>query len=64
MDFRLLSSLFERNSSTTSAVNPPVETRLPAISAALAMQNGHIGSSACRDAAHRTRATSALFFTH
>jgi len=34
---------FKRNLFTTSAVNPPADIRLPATSAALLMQNGHIG---------------------
>jgi hypothetical protein len=38
---------------TTSAVNPPADSALPTISAALAMQNGHIISSRRRDDAHR-----------
>src|SRR5437016_3977342 len=53
---------------TTSAVNPPADSTLPTISAALAMQNGHIISSRRRDDAlritvHRKRDASARFRT-
>src|SRR5260370_652866 len=48
--------LFERKLFTTSAVNPPADVKPPAISTALPMQNGHIGSSACpRRESPRTR---------
>src|SRR5712664_1111411 len=56
-------SLFRRNLFTTSAVNPPVDITLPAISTALLMQNGHIGSSSRGAAVHRERFASARFRT-
>src|SRR5229473_2895219 len=56
-------SLFERNLFTTSAVNPPVDITLPAISMALPIQNGHIGSSSRGVAVHRERFASARFRT-
>src|SRR6202045_1644976 len=59
---------FTPNFITTSVVNPPADIRLPTISAALAIQNGHITSAARRDdprrvAVPRKRDASARFRT-